>query len=746
MSLFSRFPQAPSPVPSEHPSPEVLMKFEKSVGEIRRVEQLSKFLCSERNRRRLSLEQIEIIQRRLGALAGEVHTDAHRKTVEQCEKQLDDLRARLENGEAANKEHSNEGGMAARLGLGIGASILGIFGLRSIVRHGPLGPVRGLFRGVHGVAGGGGRLGLGTLNIARRNPIMTALLAGLGIGATVQVREYINQNSDALTRELEAIARENGESAENVAQRSGKRLADFIRSAGSSTVNTFVKGIVFVFRGTIDPATGAVTLPHSSLRPAFWVAYQAGQRSRFSSGKIWRTAERLLPLGMRNRTEQLIGRADMIGAQSNDRARVIDQTYKQINAERDPVKRAALERRLAAALNVEINVDTGKRLRMIAAEAEALHKQNLSAFGPQQERIRQDIQRVEDNIRTGRNIPTGTTVEKYKLAERQRIDNVVKAQFTELEKRKIDLGNQFVAAASAHTKSRLDAAGGGVLDATRKTMENTGYKFARIPGGKWVVKAAVGYSLLPLGMEFASAFTNTLEGNPKLKRLEARKAKGERLTENEGRELQRLKNQWVSVGLDAGQIAGGFIPVVGEVLDFKAAITGKDLNGRDLSTVSRVTSGVMGTLGAASLLLAPFTFGGSAVAFRAIRGGTAAGKALSKVKNVNQGINALHQSTKFIDTTRAAGTLSTAQKAAMGARSAITTARSGMQVFSYGLLGYHLGAGAVDFAQTSAKKIEDWRTRAAEFTEHAVDGIRSDVPRRRMRGQSPEESAHGEAA
>ncbi len=91
-------------------------------------------------------------------------------------------------------------------------------------------------------------------------------------------------------------------------------------------------------------------------------------------------------------------------------------------------------------------------------------------------------------------------------------------------------------------------------------------------------------------------------------------------------------------------------------------------------------------------------------------------------------------------------TIGTGSQTALKARSAIQTARSGMQVASYSLLGYHLITGAVDFVQTSAQKIAGAKERAAKFAEEEIGVVASHLPSHQPQGQSPSETNFQQAA
>ena len=750
MSIFSRFlPAAPNNNPQgNNNDQESVEKMRKSVRTLNQ-QQLAKLLNQfERNRRQLSGEQLRIIEDHLNDLRGRSQDAAHQQLISLCDARLKILQERMANGGGENNQREpglSNTSMGAMVGGGIGAAILSWLGFRSIRRNGIFGAARSAtgtgWRGMLGLGRMTGRTGL----YAASNPLQAAILGGLGLGlgagVTKEIRDYMQLNRDSLVREIEGIARERNIEPQQAAHDVGHRIGDYIRSAGSSTVDTFIKGIVYVCQGTINPETGAIVLPHSTLRPHFWVAYQAGTRSRWASGKIWRNVQPWLGSGFQTTTQKMMSIADIAVGQSVDRAKRIDDVHKEIKfleKKGDLAGAKKLENKLAKALNIEINKDTGTKLQLIAGEAEALHRKNITDFPKISESVRNDLQRIEDRIRTGKDIPTGTSVESWKRTELQKVQDKMDKHYSDLKDRKIDLGNQYAKTANDHAKARMDTAGGGVLDRTRNKMEKAGITVTGATKvGNFAVKAAIGWSLFPLMAETASATMNMAEGDVKQKNLRKKKEDGYALTENEERELKRLENQWKAVGWDAAQLGGGFLPVVGEAIDFYGAISGKDLNDRQLSTMSRVTMGVMGTLGVGSLVLAPLTGGISVIGFRAIRGGRAASKALNTAKGAEQGVKALEQSTKFIDTARKIGTLTTVQKTARAGRTAIQTTRSGMQIFSYGMLGYQMGAGAVDFL--SHNRIGEMKERAAKFTESIGDTVADHIP-----GHRPPRTPSGE--
>lgn len=728
-NFFGRNEPKAAPEVDEAAREKALRAFDEQIRKMTTLEQINKALARlNRYTQHITAEHLEIVERRLEELAGEMQDAAHIKTVNQSRKRLEALRRQIGIEGEEEQRARFDGSDAAMMGAGLGAVILGWFGIKAVRRHGILGSAGQTARGAMGLTRLGGRTGIGAINFGIKHPIMAGFLGAAGVGAgvqlTEQMREYFKRNSDALIREMEAIARETGRNPEEVARERGHRLADYIRSAGSSTVDTAVKGIVYVFRGKIDPETGAVILPHSTMRPAFFVAYQAGVRGRAWSSETWRNWQWLTPFRPGDQTR--MGHFETVGNMAGDRARQIEAAYKEINMlpKNDP-RRIALEKQLGTAINLQ----TGQRLDHIAQQAGEFHRQNQTTFTDFNKSIQADMNVLEQKVREGK-APPGMTVEEFKRAELKKINDRITVYHEKIGKAKIDLGNQFTETWNRQAKSRLNMAGGGYIDSARRKMESIGYSFATTRGVNLVTKAAVAYSTLPFFMEFASASMNSLEGNPKLKRLQAKKENGLHMTEAEEKEMKRLENQWKAVGLDATQMVGGFVPVVGEAIDFYTAFTGKDLNGRDLSTASRVTAGVMGTLGTASLVLAPFTGGISVVGFRGLRGAGTATKALKTAATVEKRIEALHQSTKVIDLAKKAGTLSTINKAALATRNGIQVARAGMQVVSYGMLGVHLYHGAVDFVQHSAEKIAGVRERAAEFAESVGQNPASVVPER----------------
>ncbi|MBI5155730.1 hypothetical protein HZA45_00495 [Candidatus Peregrinibacteria bacterium] len=751
MSIFSRFlPAAPNNNnPPANNDPESVEKMRKSVRTLNQ-QQLAKLLNQfERNRRQLSTEQLQIIEDHLNDLRGRSQDAAHQQLISLCDARLKILQERMANGTASPHPEGDGGpgrnsgvGVGAMIGAGVGASILAWLGF-NVHRRGLFGgtaaTARSGWRGLFGLTSLTTRTGVNTLGFAFNNPILAAMGIGVGAGVTKNIVDYMQQNRNSLIQEIEGIARERGIEPERVAQDIGHRIGDYIRSAGSSTVDTFVKGVVWVCRGTINPETGAITLPHATLTPPFFTAYKAGMRSRASGGAVVRYLEgfRLNPF---QSTEKVAaGMADAIGHQSLDR---IDQ-IKAVNIEiekirkTDPVRAAKLEKEFAKALNVTVG---SSDMNKIVSDATNFDIKNRTTYTNHQELIHKKILECEEAIRTGKGIPNGQSVEEFKTASRKEIDKLVKAQHSDLAAKKIDLGQQYVDGMNTRTKARMDKQGGGYIDGTRRAMENAGYKFTQIPGGKWILRGAVGYSMMPLAMEAASATMNTLEGNVKEKRLKEKKDAGHTLSENEEKELHRLENQWKAVGWDIAQVGGGFIPGIGEFIDFKGAITGKDLNDRDLDTMSRVTMGVMGGLGTASLALAPFTGGVSVLGFRVIRGASAAGKGLKAAKNLEKSNQTIDASTKAIDAAKKMATVTRAQKAAMTGRNALQMARNGMQIYTYGMLGYSLTCGAVDFVQHN--RIGEIKERAAGFVEHLGDHATEHIPGYRpVPNQAPSESS-----
>lgn len=213
--------------------------------------------------------------------------------------------------------------------------------------------------------------------------------------------------------------------------------------------------------------------------------------------------------------------------------------------------------------------------------------------------------------------------------------------------------------------------------------------------------------------------------------LYAKLQSGTALTADEMAEMQRLEGQYVvdemserawTTGKDWLQVGGGFVPVVGELIDFNAAFTGKDLNGRDLSTEARVTNGVMGTLGAASIGLGFFTGGLSIVAFRGIRTAIA-GRRAWQVARATQTVARTARTADQINTTAQAGrsaanavdAFAATNRAATGvqfAQRAVRTGQRAMQVYVYGHLGIQLTSTVSEWVVNGAETLEAGRQRA----------------------------------
>lgn len=750
---FSFFPQRPQSRPSEQPdaAEKSLKAFEESLQKVRSPEQLTRAMRGmERHRTELTERHIDLIQQRLTLLSGSVRTTA----IEEAERKLDELRGHV-TGAATNADTSNEAlpnntNLGTRIGMGIGATVLGWFGLRAIRRDGLLGGIGGLFsrnarRATNTVTG--------SINFARRNPIMTALLAGMGVGATVQIREYMNANSDALIREIETSAREQGIDPQRHAETTGERLGNFVRTVGSRTVDTLIQGILSVFGGTVDPETGAIHLPHSTLRPPIIIAWQAGVR-RQGGPAWWRaTFGKLGGFLVEPKANAILREARVAGTMATGQtlglANEANALYREMNSGASASRIVDIEKRLREihrTLHADgrLGVHPGERfeygnrnlpqrLEQITAEAERLHRKEHSDFNRHRHEIEQFLRTAENNIRNGNT--DGGSVHKYKEAKLGELDTKVKAYEQMLKDRKIAVGEEFRRAIEFHAEGRMDRIGGGKLYSLTKRMENLGYSFTKLPGAKLVWKGLVGYSFLPLGLEAASYFSNKLEGDHRRKTLERKREEGQRLTAAEEQELHRLQNQGVTLVKDAAQVGGGFIPVVGEAIDFYGAFSGKDLNGRTLSTEARVTMGIMGGLGAASLVLAPFTGGLSVVGFRGLRAAIGTRKAVNAVGAVKQ-----------VERLRAISTVTNTQRTAQSARNLIFTAQRGMQVYTYGLLGVQMYSGAVNLLETGSERFVAARERFAGAVENTTDQIANRIPGRAPRGQAPSESGENESA
>lgn len=542
---------------------------------------------------------------------------------------------------------------------------------------------------------------------AKEHPIFTAFLAALGIGAgkmtldyftkNKAAKDYLTDNKDAIEAEIKAEAERTGEDVETVALSFGDKLKTILSKGADLGSKALVVGISTVFGGTYDEETGVVTLPHSSMRPPVVIAWQAGRRRRsaFSSLLI---EDRLKTIV--KQTQVVTKEAKNVSGHKQKLAARALELMQGGTMRNAPVKESMELERILGVLEKDLNLDgtkpikeavdytpadAEKRVQALADEMERQHKTEVKDFNDTKKKVFDQMDSAEKQIAAGAgnaDVIRRDTMEKAKK-EMTDYNDGLKAE-------KLALGEQLGDALSNLDTQVTQQSGpkgktAKTLEWATKKAESVGCGMRKVPGGKFVVGAITGYSFLPLALQGMAA------------------------AGREGAEGEAAKKAFQNDLMEAG---GGFIPVVGEYLDIKSAVTGTDLNGRELSTTQRVTAGVMGGLGTVSLALTPFTFGLSAIGFRALRGAVAVGKTVKVANNLRKGINVAGATNDSIKAIRAGeknlqllknmATVTKAQQHARRAKNFVQNAQRTMQLYTYSMLGYEVATGVATIYESGS--------------------------------------------
>jgi hypothetical protein len=576
---------------------------------------------------------------------------------------------------------------------------------------------------------------------AKEHPIFAALIAGLGLKAGSEGYQYIQQNMPAIEDYVESIAGRTGRGTLETVKDFAEKAKDAAVDLKDSGLRGLVKGIVYAMPGaTYDEETGVVTMPNfltggnKTLKPPFITAWKASVRregghavvkkayslflieDRFdailrqadTTDALGRTADASLLLAAK-RGKELLARGHRPGGTSKE-SRELDQVLR-VAIDADPELQRSKPLDVTAATPRELQ----ERLAHVEAEMSSFYaKKEVPSFKETSDAIRDIAHEAQEKLRTGKHGGDSENVKKEAL---RRIKERIDAHSAEVNGRKVALGKEYADLLSAnrdefleHAKHKLDTGDGGAhwtergLEKTTKGIESIGYKVSRM-GGKYVMGAITGYSFLPLALEGAAALRSGEEGDA------AKKA----------------------FALDAGEALGGFIPGVGEALDFRAAVMGTDLNGRELDTWQRVTSGAMGVLGTASIVAGFFTGGTSIVAWRAIRGVSASVDAARTIDRTLKGVEVANATAKTVknlnkskDGAKALENMleiTTLQKKARRVQSAIHNVQRGMQIVTYGQLGFQLASGVTTIygnAEAFVQNAQDRIASGAESVQHAL--------------------------
>lgn len=544
----------------------------------------------------------------------------------------------------------------------------------------------------------------------KEHPIFAMFVTGLGLKAGTEAYEYIEQNMPVIKEYVEGVAGKSGGTVVDVAHEVLEKTKDAIGHAKDTGVRMLVKGLAFATGGEYDEKTGVVTLTNSflggqkSLRPPAIVAWQAGVRADGGAAVMKKAYSLFL---IEDRFDAIVRQADT----ASSRVAEAD-AYLKLSAKRGqellqqgirPGPQTKESRELSQIMNLVIEADpelqktTPLKVETASAgelEARLKHTETeLQKFFAEEEaprfkqtgdEIKQIAYEAEKSLASA---DYKGSAESLKTKATNEIRRKAR-EFDVVNKRKVSIVQSYQACVDAlgnnlrqQGKYKLDTVAGGEsllsrsLEGSVRRTEKFGVYMSKVGPGKWVGRAITGYSFLPLALEGAAALQSGEAG------AEAKQA----------------------FMYDAGEAVGGFIPGVGEALDFRSAIMGTDLNGRELDTWARVTAGTMGTLGTASIVAGFFTGGTTIVGFRALRGALAARKARKVYKAAKLGIetagvtaDAIKAMDRAKDATRALEKMqmiTTLQKNARRVQNVVHSAQRTMQLTTYGHLGLQLYSG-----------------------------------------------------
>lgn len=579
---------------------------------------------------------------------------------------------------------------------------------------------------------------------AKEHPVFAALVTALGLKAGSEAYQYVLDNRQTLEDYAHAVAGETGRDVTEVVGDMAQKVKDFATDAKDTGLRTLVEGLAKATGGEYDEETGVVTISNAlfggqkTLKPPFIIAWQAGVR-RDGGTEMMKKAYSLFLI--EDRFDAILRQRDTAASHATEA-----DAYLKLSAKRGqellkqgvrPGAATVESRELEQIMDLMIMTDPElqhakpldvqaatpreleERLKHVETEMQKLfNEEEAPRFKRTGDAIKERLRTTEETLASGtykgskQNLKDQALIEVEKLMSEY---DTVNERKIGLAKEQADLLNALgeTEAMRTHGRHALTHApggatlGSGILEGSVRSAEKLGYRFTRTGAGKWTVGAVTGYSFLPLAMEAAAAMQSGKEGEA------ARRA----------------------LAYDAGEAVGGFIPGVGEALDFRSAIMGTDLNGRELDTWARVTAGAMGALGTASIVAGFFTGGATIVGFRALRGALAARKAGKVYKAAKNGIEVAgvtkktlkaldkaKQSTKALEEML---TLTTVQKSARRVQNFVHNAQRTMQLVTYGQLGVQLYSGVATIygnAEAAVERAFDGVAAGAQAVQDFVGG------------------------
>lgn len=570
---------------------------------------------------------------------------------------------------------------------------------------------------------------------AKEHPYFAAFIAALGIPASFAAFKYLQNNAEPITEAIGNKAKEMGIPQAEATKQLAHKAREVLGNGMDQGLKKTIIVITGVLGGSYDEETGVVTLGHSLMHSPAIVAYEAGFRRRAGEGLMKSKYSRFL---IEDRFSAIMrGTGEAIDATSEAMIPKRQLAARGLELLTNPVLSADGEAevgRIVAALGPDMGLDgkaiervkvspqeAGKHLDALETKMKQQHVEEIKGFNGLKNQIENKLFEAESNIRK-KEFPG--TLNQYKEGVVNEINNLTKAFNDDVAAKKLSIGknmedtlNGLRDTIGEHARYQLDSTphGGSLLGRSMEKVttiaENTGTVIRKVPGGKFALAGMKCYAFLPL-LPLAG------QGMAALRQGEAGEAAKKALI------------------IDATEVGVGFIPVVGELNDFRAAFTGKDLNGRELDTWSRVTAGAMGTLGTAALIGGFFTGGATYGGFKLLRLAGGAVRGVKAATRATNGIAAVRATGKALDAVDSANdatkalkkmyTATSTQKMARGVVSAAHNAQRAMQIVAYTHLGYSLASGAMEIYNTTdniMQKVSDKVTGGIDTAEQFANKL-----------------------
>jgi hypothetical protein len=594
---------------------------------------------------------------------------------------------------------------------------------------------------------------------AREHPIFATMIAALGIKVGTDAYRYMLDNRETIEEAVGAYAGETGKSIMEATNNVAEKIGEGAGYLKNQSVKHLAKGLAWALTGNYeayDEETGVVTLPNKisggvkTLRPPYVIAWQAGVRADGGTALMKKAYSLFI---VEDRFDAILRQKNVVDAHlrtANAALFLSAQKGKALLAKgvrpgMNTPESKELEQILQLAIKADPELQKAKpievknasadeldeRLKHVEGEMKSLYEQKeVPEFNRTKHAVLRDAKDAEEKLLAMSSPDARKNLKKDTM---QKMQESIAAYEQDVHARKVGLGQEYADLLSAkggsmkeqaaHKLNRVgghDGMAGQLLETGVRKTEAFGYKMTRNPYGKWVMLGISGYSIAPVVLEGVAGLQSTKEG-------------------------EAARTAFMN---DAGEAVGGFIPVVGEVLDFKAAFTGKDMNGRELDTWQRVTSGAMGTLGTASIAAGFFTGGLSIVGFRALRGAVAARKAVKITKLAQEGIEVASVTKKTLNAINSSQNVQTAAKALDKAKDGAKTlekmvdltdmqrkarkiqnfVRNGqrmVQVATYTQLGVQVVSGLTTIAGNAEAFVDNTFESAANVGKTAVDFVQN---------------------